>query len=96
MHSQSNNKEIKINDKADEVIENFLKSLLNRYHINLELSMRGSNFIFDCVHLLCYKYYRINPKCGGFIYRSTVNPINKKYNKYFQYVVTVALNHQEI
>ena len=25
-----------------------------------------------------------------------INPINKKYNKYFQYAVTVALNHKEL
>ena len=51
MHSKSDDKEIKINDKADEVF----KSLLNRYQNNLETSMRGSDFIFDCVHLLYYK-----------------------------------------
>ena len=28
--------------------------------------------------------------------KATINPINKKDNKCFQYVVTVALNHEEI
>ena len=52
MHSKSDNKETMINDKADEVIERLFKSFLNRYQHNLERPMRGSNSIFDCVHLL--------------------------------------------
>ena len=28
--------------------------------------------------------------------KATINPINKKDNKCFQYLVTVALNHEEI
>ena len=28
--------------------------------------------------------------------KATINPINKKDNKCFQYVVTIALNHEEI
>ena len=28
--------------------------------------------------------------------RATINPINKKDNKCFQYIVTVTLNHEEI
>ena len=41
-----------INDKADKVIEEHFQSLLSRYQIDLETSMSGSHFIFDCVHLL--------------------------------------------
>ena len=29
-------------------------------------------------------------------YKTTINPINKKDNKCFQYAETVALNHKEI
>ena len=49
MHSKSDNKEIKINDKAGEGIEKLFGSLLNRDKNNLEISKRGSDFIFDCV-----------------------------------------------
>ena len=52
MHSKSDNIEIMINDKADEVIEVLFESLFNRYQIGLETSIRGSDFIFDCVYLL--------------------------------------------
>ena len=41
MHSKSDNIEVMINDKADEVIEEFLQSLLSRYQIGLETSRKG-------------------------------------------------------
>ena len=43
-----------INDEADEVIKELLNSLKNRYQNNLE-SMKGSEFVFDYVHLLNYR-----------------------------------------
>ena len=49
MHSKSANIEIMINDKADEVKEELLQSLFSRYKIGLETSVKGSDFIFDCV-----------------------------------------------
>ena len=27
--------------------------------------MRGSDFVFDSVQLMYYKYYKVNFKCGG-------------------------------
>ena len=36
MHSKKDNKEIMINNKADEVIEILFKSILNRYQIGLK------------------------------------------------------------
>ena len=36
MHSKSDNKEMMINDKKDEVIEEIFRSLLSRYQIGLE------------------------------------------------------------
>ena len=104
MHSKSDNKEITINNEADEVIKMIFKSLKNTYQNN-QGSMRGSDFVFDYVHLLYYKYHKINPnRCRSFIdsldwrknKKATINPINKKYNKCFQYAVTVALNHEEV
>ena len=54
MHSKSDNVEIMINDRADEVIKEFFKSLKNKYQSNLE-SMKGSEFACDYVDLLYYK-----------------------------------------
>ena len=54
MHSKSDNIGIMINDKADYVIEELSKLPKNRYQNNLE-SIKGSEFVFDYVHLLYYK-----------------------------------------
>ena len=62
MLSKINNIECMICNNADEVIEKHFESLLNRYQIGLETSMRDSNFILDCVHLLYYKCRKINFK----------------------------------
>ena len=43
-----------INDKADEVMKELFDSLKNRYQNNLE-SIKGSEFVFDYVHLLYCK-----------------------------------------
>ena len=104
MHSKSDNTEIMISDEADEVIKNLFDSLKNRYQNNLQ-SMRGSEFVFDYVQLLYYKCHKINVTRGESYINSpywiknkktTINPINKKDNKSFQYAVTVALNYEEI
>ena len=65
--------------------------------------MKGSEFVFDYVQLLYYKSYKINPNCGGSYVdsldwknkKATINLINKRDNKCFQYGVTVALNHKK-
>ena len=65
--------------------------------------MKGSEFVFNCVQLLYYKCYKINPNCDGSYIdspnrintkKATINPINKKDNKCFQYTATVALNYE--
>ena len=58
--------------------------------------MKGSNFVFDCVHLLYYKCHKINSNRGGLniisrdwiknkkrTKKASINPINKSYNKCF-------------
>ena len=47
-----------INDIALEVVEELFQSLLFRYQIGLETSMRGTGFLFDCVYLLHYKCHK--------------------------------------
>ena len=89
MHSKSDNIEIMINDEADEVIKELFDSLKNRYQNNLE-SMKGSEFVFDYVHLLYYKCHKINLNRGGSYIDSpdwrknaTINPIKKKITDVF-------------
>ena len=54
MHSKSNNIGILKYYRADKVIEQLFEICL-RYQIVLKTSMRGSNFIFNCINLLYYK-----------------------------------------
>ena len=55
VHSKSNSVVIIINNKADEIIKQIFQSHLSRYEIGLETSIKVSDFISDCVHLLYYK-----------------------------------------
>ena len=100
MHSKSDNVEIMINDKADEVIKELSDSLKNRYQNNLGL-MNVSEYVFDYVQFLYYKCHTINSNHGRSYIdspdwiknkKATINSINKKS---FQYAVTVALNYEE-
>ena len=59
IHSKRDNIEIVIYGKAHEVIEELFQSLLFRYEIVNETSMKGSDFIFDCAHLLSYKCRKV-------------------------------------
>ena len=104
MQSKKDSREIMINDKADEVITELFKSLQNRSQNNLEESIKGCKFTFDFNHLLYYKCHKINLNCGEPYIdspycmkskKAAINPINKKDNKWFQYAVTVELNHEE-
>ena len=57
MHTKSNNVEIMIGSKTDEIIKELFKSIFQRYQEGLEESMRGSEFIFDSVDA---SYYDLN------------------------------------
>ena len=59
MHSKSDNIEIMINDRVDEVIKELFDSLLSSYQIDSEVSMKGSDYIFDYVHLSYQKCHKI-------------------------------------
>ena len=63
--------------------------------------MKGSEFVFDYIILLYYKCHTINLNCGGLCIdspdcvkskKATINLVNKKYIKCFQYAATVPLN----
>ena len=86
MHSKSDNMEVMAYDKAVEVIKDLFETLLSRYQIGLETSLRGSDFIFDSVYLLHCKFHKRNFKHGRSYVDSsdlikskkeTTSPINK-------------------
>ena len=74
-----------------DIVDKLFKSLLSNYQSNLETSMRGSNFIFDSMQILYYKYHKVNFSCDGSYIdspdwikkkKATINPKNK-YDKCF-------------
>ena len=88
-------------DKVDKVIEKLF--LINSFQIGLEISMKVMEFIFDCVHLLYLKCYKVDLNRGGSYFdcrnwikykKLTINHINND-NKCFQYPATASLNHDE-
>ena len=87
MNSKSDNIEILMNDEANKVIKQLFKSLKNRYQNNLE-SMKGSEFVFDYVHLLYYKCHKINQNSGG-SYIDCPDWIKKSKNKSHQSKMTI-------
>ena len=104
MHSNSDNIEIMIYDKANEAIEKILEILFNTYQVALETSIKGSNFIFDFVNFLYCKPRKMNLQLGGSYIdspdwvknkKATINPINYVC-KCFQNAAIVALNYEEI
>ena len=65
MHSRSDNKKFASYNDANKVVNELTESLCSRYHVNLETSMRESDFIFYSVHLMYYKYHKVNFRRGG-------------------------------
>ena len=67
--------------------------------------MKSIEFAFDCVQLIYYKYHKINPNRQGSCIdssdwirnkKATINSINQKDNKRFQYAITVTLINKKI
>ena len=69
MHIKSDNTEIIIGNKTDEIIEELSESLLLIYQEGLEGKMKGSEFMLDNVDLSCYKLNKINLNCGDHMNR---------------------------
>ena len=56
MHTKSGNIYIMMGSETDHIIKEFFKSFLQTYQGRLEESMRGSEFVFDSIDLLEYKF----------------------------------------
>ena len=68
----------------------------------MQASVRGSDFVFDSVQLFYCKCRKINFKRGGsyidspdWIKKAVINEKNE-VDKYFKYVLTVALNYRKV
>ena len=105
MHTKSNNVKIMLGSETNEIIENVFVSFLQKYQEELEESMRGSEFVYDSVDVLYHNLNKVSLSRGGSYIdspnwlknkKATINPQNKKDYRFFQYAVTVALNHEQI
>ena len=70
MHTKSDNIETMMGSEmmgseTDESIEEFFKSLLQKYQEGLEQLMKGSEFIFDSVDALYYNHNELSLNRGG-------------------------------
>ena len=104
MNLKSDNIEMMMNDKTDEIIEEPFDSLKNRYQNSFQ-SIKGSQFVFDHVHLLYDICHNKNLNRGGWYIdspdwikskKATINPIKKRDDKFLQYAVTVEWRYEEI
>ena len=100
VYTKSHNIEIMMVNETDEIIQKLFESLLQNYKKDLEVAIRGSEFVLDSIDHL----QRIGLKRGGSYIdspewlkykKATINPKNNDDN-YFQYALTVALSHQSI
>ena len=68
IHAKSNNVEIMIGSKTDEIIGELFESFLQLYQKNLEESMRESEFVYDSVDALYYNLNKISlSRAGSYI-----------------------------
>ena len=64
MRTKSHNVEIMMGNETCEIIKQLFESLLQNYQIDLEESMRGSEFIFNSVDLSYYHSLKISLNRG--------------------------------
>ena len=76
MHSKSVNKEIMSNFDTEETIKELFHSLLQRYQVVLEQSMKGSNFVFHCVEGFFYKCHKVSSNCGQVVLEQSMKGSN--------------------
>ena len=73
--------------ETDNINQDLRESLLQRYQNELEEKIKGSEFVFDSVHLLYYHLHKTSSRRGKSYIKSpkwlknkreTINPKNKK------------------
>ena len=92
MHTKSNNVEIMIDSETDEIIEDLFESFSQKYQERLEKSMRGSQFVYDSVHVLYYNLNKVSLSRGGSYIDSPKWLKNKKITKIKKIKMTSLFN----
>ena len=105
-YSASKPVEVFIGSKTNDVIDRAFETTLQRFQQAIEISNeRGSEFTHESVVLLYYYFQKKDIRSAESYIKSlnwlvnkgaTISPKNEKDNKCFQYVITIALNYNEI
>ena len=104
MYTRSFCEEIMSGSETEEIMEELIMRLLQKYQDNLQNKMKGSDFIFNGVNYLFYDLNRITISKGESYIESpkwlkdkkcTINQKNNN-NKCFQHATTLALNFNNI
>ena len=65
MHSNSDNIEHIIGNNTNKAINELLSSLLNRKRMDLQALTKGSDFVFDSINRIYYKYHKMSLRRAG-------------------------------
>ena len=100
---RSDNEEIRLSNGTSDNINGLSEPFLSNYQNEEKILRYGGSFVIESVDSLSYYIHKINLKRGKSYLKSpewilnkraTINTKNK--DKYFQYAITTALNHQTI
>ena len=61
----SENREIRLGNETDDIVESHINSFLNNYQKEQHVQREKSNFVFDCVDLMRYKFHKSRLKRGS-------------------------------
>ena len=100
----SDNEEIRLGNKADDIFKRLINSFLNNYQKQKLIFRNGSNFAFESVGLLSFHIHKTSLKRGNSYIKSPERVASKKAiiylqnvdNRYFENSIVVALRHNEI
>ena len=101
----SDNEEIRSADNTNDAINKLIESFLSKYQKEEQILRNGSNYTYDSVDTLGIYFHDMKLKRGKSYIKppdwisckkATINPKNTKDNNFFQYAITLALNHKEI
>ena len=65
MHSNSDNIEHIIGNNTNKAINELLSSLLNRKRMDLQALTKSSDFVFDSINRIYYKYHKMSLRRAG-------------------------------
>ena len=100
----SDNVSIMQGENTNAIIREIFRAFLHNYQQELKM-IKGSDFVFESVDLLDYKFHRVRLKRGGSYVKSpkllenekaVINPKNENNDECLRWSIISALNYNEI